>query len=80
MVAPAVLSVIVTVCADVYVPAAIEKVGVAAGTSITNAALATTLPEYPLANAIACTVSEFDTVIAPVYSVDATDGTLPSIV
>ena len=55
----------VTVCAEVYVPAAGLKVGVAVTGVMVYAAELTALAESPAATAMASTVSEADTVIGP---------------
>ena len=81
MVAPVVESEIVTVCAEVKVPAAGETVGVAAaGALIVYVAVATALFVYPLAAAMALMVSVEDTVIAAVYIVELVVGVVPSVV
>ena len=57
------MSEIVTVCAEVYVPAAGEKVGVAAVRLMVYVAEPTALLAYPVATAIALIVSVELTVI-----------------
>jgi hypothetical protein len=66
MIAEGVVVLIVTVCAEVYVPVAGLKVGVAAAAVLmVKAAVATALFESPLAVAIAFSVSVAETLIGP---------------
>ncbi len=78
MTALAVASVMVTFWATVYVPAA----GVKTGNAAVMAYLATAvgLVVKPVATAIASIVSEADTVIGPVYFVEAVVGVVPLVV
>jgi hypothetical protein len=78
--APAVVSLRVTDCVVVYVPAAGENVGVAAGGVIVYAAVATALCEKPVASAMALTVVLELTVIGAVYFVDDVVGVAPLVV
>jgi hypothetical protein len=54
-----------------------EKSG---GTLMMYAALATALLLSPVTAAIACSVSEFATVMAPLYNVELAVGVVPSVV
>jgi hypothetical protein len=72
--------VILTDWAAVYVPAAGEKEGVAAGASIVYADEATALGEYPEAAAIALTVADAVNLNAAVYFVEAVVGVAPLVV
>src|SRR5712671_4335652 len=74
MVAPLVVSLMVTVCVVVYVPATGLKVGVAAACVMVYAALPTALCAKPVATAIAWIVCVLLTVIGAVYFVDAVVG------
>ena len=72
---------IVTVCAELYVPAAGLKVGAATGGEIVYVAELTELVVIPLLYAIAFTVVVALTVIGLLYSVPAVWlGVLPSVV
>ena len=83
MSAPAVAVLSVTLCAEVYVPAA----GLAVGAEtldgamlIVYAKVATLLSVMPLFTAIALIVIVLFTVIAPVYFMLEVVGSLPSVV
>ena len=78
--APAVESLIVTDCADEYVPAATENVGVAAGAVIVYFADATALFALLVEEAIACKVSVELTVIGPEYTAEDVVGVVPLVV
>ena len=81
MVAPAVVSVIATVCVVVYVPEATENAGVAAtGYPITYVAFVTLLGDWPEAAAMACSVSLLLTDNGLKYFVEEVVGVLPSVV
>ena len=70
----------VTDCVEVNVPAAGEKVGVAAGGVMVYFAVATALFVVPVATAMASSVSVALTEIAPVYLVDELVGVAPLVV
>jgi hypothetical protein len=72
----------VTLCAELYVPAAGENVGVAAADApeMVYVAVPTALVVKPLAVAIALIVSVELTVIGPLYTVEDVVGVLPSVV
>ena len=74
------LSAIVTLTDEVYVPGVGLNVGGATCCWIVYVALPTTLFAIPLAAAIARTVVVCVTVTAPVYTVDPVVGVLPSVV
>jgi len=80
MVAPEVASLIVTVCAMVYVPPKGVKVGVGREGAIVYADVAAALLVYPAFTAIAVSVSVALTVIAPVYAVEDVVGVVPLVV
>ena len=81
MVAPAVESEIVTICAVVYVPGSGVKAGVATWPNvITYVADPGALFKYPDATAIAAIVSEVETVIGPEYNDELVVGVEPSVV
>jgi hypothetical protein len=82
MVAPALASESVTLCAEVYVPAAGENVGGAAATGrlMVYAAEATLLFVSPASTAMALTVVVLVTGIAALYFVEAVVGADPSSV
>ena len=80
MVAPGVLSVIVTVTEDVNVPPAGLTTGVATVCWMVYVALATPLSAIPVAVAMARMVVVWVTEIGPLYAAEAAVGVLPSTV
>jgi hypothetical protein len=78
MVADGVVVLMLTVCAEEYVPPAGLKVGVAAGRIY--AAEFTVLVEAPVATAMAITVSLVAMVIGPVYRGEPVVGVAPLVV
>ena len=79
MVAPAVESLIVTDCADEYVPAATENVGVAVVAVIVMSSLTNALCAKPVSVAIATIFTEVLTVKGPVYFVELPFGFVPFV-
>ena len=71
---------IVTVCADVYVPVPGVITGVAVEDVMVYTAVDTLLLKKPLSAAIASTVSDALTVIGPVYTVEEVVGVVPFVV
>jgi hypothetical protein len=81
MIAEGVVVLIVTVCTEVYVPATGLKVGVAAAARLmVKAAVATALFEYPVATAIAFSVSVAETLIGPLFTAELVVGVAPLVV